>query len=435
MFSWGSNPRWWLLRLFIRHKTASFIIVENVRVGIVLRFAQLLVFTYMSWSVLGNRSYFHNEVPSGGSNMWITGYNPSQGELPAFCDNPELDYIYDESFTFTNNSCREFAYGEILDKLPSGGLFIMTYSQETSRVSTDCDVSFRQCTSKEAKTRNNFVVGVDDIVVSLNHAMATSFRTDHDPALDLIDSDGNILKSFGAGEVVSVSLSEMFQAAAISGLDATNHGASIATSVGTPIYRLTGARIRFRFTYLNEGSWNGKEVRARLRIVVDQTGWGGRGPQFDYTHEMIDAETGLRSFRALDNYAYGIFITAEVVGSIGTPDFVTAVNALVTYSVMFALAGYIADLAAEMTPEVSAVFRQRKRAYLESPQSATRKKLSRVSLGSLTEHLKVAPKPAPLDTASPIISKAEEVVKKDVNMAQQKDDQALDKKGRFCASC
>ncbi|GBG27634.1 P2X receptor E [Hondaea fermentalgiana] len=360
--------------------------------------------------------------------MWITGYNSLQGELPAYCNNPDTDYIYSEDFAYMNNSCREFAYGEVFSKLPSGGLFIMTYSQETSRVSSGCHLSSFQCVSKETTLRNNFVVGIDDIVVSLNHAMATSFRIESDPALDLVDSNGNNLKSFAAGEVVSVSLSEMLHAADIASLDATNYGASISASVGDPSYRLTGIRLTFRFSYLNEGSWNGKEVRTELRIAADGTGWGGRGPQFDFTHEMIDPETGLRSFRALDNYAYGVFVTAEVVGSIGTPDFVTAVNALVTYSVMFALAGYIADLAAEMTPEVSAVFRQRKRAYPESPQSVAHKKLSRVSLGSLTEHVKVAPKPASLDAAPSTTSKVEKEVEQNVNMAQQKDDQAQDRK-------
>ncbi|GBG24104.1 P2X receptor E [Hondaea fermentalgiana] len=360
-----SKSAWWFLRHSIRHKTASFIVVENVKVGIVLRLAQLAVFLYMSWSLLGNKSYFRYEVPYGHANVWMTGFdNPSDG-YPLYCDNDQYDYYYSDDFVYVNNSCREFALGEAMEKLPDGGIFLLTYVQESWLDYKGCDAASQVCESKNTRSANYFVPANDGAVIWFDHVLTTSFLSTKDAALEMLDKDGNSIAEFAAGEPVRLTLVEALQAAGIDGLDTENDQASIEGSRGFAPFRLTGVKLNFHITYHNLHTWSGEEIIGTLEVQLVNTGWGGTGPRIDFVHENFDAETGLRDFQARDRYGYGLFARIDFSGEIGQPDFVTAINAIVTYSVMFALAGLVADFAAEMTPEVAAKFRDRKRAPLD----------------------------------------------------------------------
>lgn len=349
------------LRYFIRHKSASYIVVENVKVGLVLRFTQFAVFLYMSWSLLGLKSYFEFQAADGYANLWLDNFSQTiPTPLPHYCSNESLNFVYNEAWVYQNHSCRPFAFGEVFDKR-SGEFFILTYMQETWKRFSECNETTLQCKVNDiVKVKNSFVPTIDTVEIGFDHVFSTDFRYGKNVATTLVGSNGETIKEFAVGVPGSISLQDILDITGIHSLDGKNDAAYVEGSTGTAIFRMTGFNVNLRLEYQNSDTWSGKVVTAKLHVELVDAGWGTIGPKVDYADLSIN-EDGLTSFYVRDTYSYGIRITIEATGNIGRPDFVTAVNSAVTFSVLFALAGIVADFAAFHTPEISEKFRKKKR--------------------------------------------------------------------------
>mmetsp|Transcript_18956 Transcript_18956/g.30983 ORF Transcript_18956/g.30983 Transcript_18956/m.30983 type:complete len:374 (+) Transcript_18956:22-1143(+) len=364
-------------RALIRHKSVSFITVENARVGIVLRLLQLSIFVLACFQVFHGKQYFQLEKPDGFANSWVEGWAVPT-ESPTYCNNPAFDFEYSSAWVYKNNSCRDFQLGEAWSKLPSGGVYVQTYVQESLVSSSGCDTSGTKCASSNSSSKNVFVPGIENIRFGMDHSMHTSFRTDLDVKTELMSPDKKtVLKTFEAGSPIMVSLVDVMNAAGMGGLDSKNEDAYVSTSSGMAAYRMTGFLLLFEFEYSNVHTMTGEEVIAKLYVRDARVGWAGSGPQADSLEWEEDEEGGTWSTRARDLYSYGIKLQILYSGSVGEPSPSAAINALVTYSVLFAFAGIAADFVAEyFTPEISEVFRGKKREPLSATVTPEPKKAS-----------------------------------------------------------
>jgi len=370
--------------IFIRHKSVSFITVENVRIGLTLRAAQIAIFAYACVSIFDRKQFFYEEAPNGYSNSWMSDFaipdSPS-----SYCSNASFDFVYAEGWEYLNNSCREFLPGEVAQKMPDGGLYMQTYVQERFIEVSGCDFSGLSCAnSSEIGQANVFVPGIEDASIGIDHAYHTSFRSEKDVKLSLLDQGGKTLEVFGAGNSISISVRDALKAAGIEGLDENNPDAYIADSFGNAVFRLSGILLIFDISYGNKHTMTGDEVLGTLKISNSKTGFAGTGAGNDVLHRNADAN-GTFSFVARDYYSYGIKVKILYSGTIGKPSVFAALDSLVTYSVLLAFAGILADFTAEyLTPEVAEVFRAKKREPLSGkPQRGTSE--AKVSVGNLAD--------------------------------------------------
>ncbi len=296
---------WWF-RLFIRHKSVSFITVENIRVGLTLRALQVGVMTYAAFMVFNQKMYMEKVVPTGQSNMWIENYAKPQ-VAPEYCNNSNYDFFYSPEWEYFNNLCKDFMYGEVINKLESGGVYVSTYTQSTVSESSGCDWSGAPCKNSSSVTTNFFTTGVDDIKIAVVASYSSKFKDGKDMETTLKRQDGSSFQVFEPGEPVIVSLKDALDIAGISSLDARNERAYVSTSTGHATYRMTGVLLRFEYSFTNTATMNASHVTASLRIKSGNTGWTGRGSGIDYTSKTFqDKISGEHSYAVYQDYSYGI---------------------------------------------------------------------------------------------------------------------------------
>ena len=108
-------------KLFV-HKSVKFHVVDDPLVVATAAFVKLGVLAYVLWAMFdpAQRQYFAFEVPGGSTAMWEeNGGFPCCGigtEMPAgLCDaDPRYDVMYSPTYTYFDNTCREYNYGRSL---------------------------------------------------------------------------------------------------------------------------------------------------------------------------------------------------------------------------------------------------------------------------------------------------------------------------------
>mmetsp|Transcript_25798 Transcript_25798/g.73070 ORF Transcript_25798/g.73070 Transcript_25798/m.73070 type:complete len:392 (+) Transcript_25798:106-1281(+) len=357
-----------MFRLFIRHKSVSFITVESVRVGLVLRTLQAAILFYAAYQLFVNKRYMDLETPAGFCNTWIEGYGlPADAPAPAFCDNADYDFEWGFGWVYQNNSCRRFELGEVVRKLPNGGITLQSYFQDSVITKTGCEPRAVECDSINKSSANFFVPGVDGVRIGMETSMHTSLRRERNVHTTVVNYAGGTIREFAAGEPIFLTLSEVLSAAGVESLDSINADAYIPESSGRATFRLTGLLLLFELHFTNlQSGFYGEEVSAVLSISNGKVGWVGEGPRTDMVTQT-PRDDGKLDLTLRDFYSYGMKFQVLYTGSIGEASFYAAINSIVTYSVLLTLAGMIADVVAEYFggSATSAAFKARKRLPIE----------------------------------------------------------------------
>ena len=153
------------------HKSVKFQIIDDPRVVVVAWLIKIGVVVYVSWALFFQFKYFKLEVPLGYTNIYATGFSKENAVPAGLCDGlPEYDFVYDELWSYLDNRCRPFTYGEVIRKLEGGGIYIQTYSQNSgfSKYS-DCFDDGVGCRNETRTVGNFFVPHVDAVQLHVEH--------------------------------------------------------------------------------------------------------------------------------------------------------------------------------------------------------------------------------------------------------------------------
>ena len=130
---------------------------------------------YFLINIFGNFGYMKLETPFGSTNMWAGGYDASNDA--GLCSRlADYDFKYSDAWTYYDNKCRQFTYGEVMRKLEDGGFYIQTYVSDTVSTYTDCAEDGAGCRNVSSVSTNYFVPGVENIQVSVEHGFTAVQR-------------------------------------------------------------------------------------------------------------------------------------------------------------------------------------------------------------------------------------------------------------------
>ena len=307
----------------LTHKSLKYQIVDDPYVVTTAWVIKLFVVGYLIYSLFWQFVYFKFEVPFGYTNIYATGYSSSNAVPDGMCDGlPQYDFVYDSTWVYNNNRCREFTYGEVMRKLEDGGFYIQTYTQDTRGIYEDCKDDVLGCRNVTMEYGNFFVPFVDDIVIYVDHGYDAVGRDvqGNNPEGVLQNHKNDKIKDFDEGESLRFTLTELLNAAGIDSLDALNSAGAVAESVGSPTYRMTGLTIELLISYSNKYKNNGKEIKCKASVQKIPLGWSGLGASTDYTNFEPNADKTAYSFRTVEEYSYGVKIQVKAAGEIGSFD-------------------------------------------------------------------------------------------------------------------
>ena len=144
------------LLYYCKHRSIKFVVIDDARVvGVALAAkAAVLVYAFLSLftNVFGHKGYMEVVVPTGAANVWAQGYaSGNRSAMPAdMCDGgAAYDFVYDSSWSYLNNRCRPFAYGEVVRK-KDDGVYIQTYTTDGFVAQAGCSVDAASCTSSSS---------------------------------------------------------------------------------------------------------------------------------------------------------------------------------------------------------------------------------------------------------------------------------------------
>ena len=315
------------------HKSPKLQMIDDPRVVITQYVVSAVVIVYFLFNIFQNFGYWKLETPYGSTNMWAGGYDASNDA--GLCSRlANYDFMYSPTWTYYDNKCRQFTYGEVMRKLEDGGFYIQTYVQDEVSTYTDCGDSATGCQNVSTVKTNYFVPGVDDIEISVEHGFTAVQRgvsklmpktTVWKKSGDWEgkqDDDAEV--SFNEKKPFAMTLKELLKLAGIDSIDAPNHAGAVAGSVGVPKYRMTGMVIELQIDYTNKipGYYEGSEYVARASIAKAPIGWAGLGGATDFTaHATPSAGNADGSFETYESYSYGVKIVVAATGEIGHFDF------------------------------------------------------------------------------------------------------------------
>ena len=84
--------------------------------------------------------------------MWAQGYSGGDASaMPAgMCGGgAAYDFVYDASWSYLDNRCRPFAYGEVVRK-KDDGVYIQTYTTDGFVAQAGCSVDAASCASSSS---------------------------------------------------------------------------------------------------------------------------------------------------------------------------------------------------------------------------------------------------------------------------------------------
>ena len=111
--------------------------IVDAKIALSHKAVMLGVLTYIVVNLIVSHGYMKQEAPSAVVNAYVdeADYYAHAATLaadpPAYCDNPDTDYTYSDSWTYEDNTCDfSLRLGDVLAKTESA-VFITTYFQDT----------------------------------------------------------------------------------------------------------------------------------------------------------------------------------------------------------------------------------------------------------------------------------------------------------------
>ena len=340
------------------HKSPKLQMIDDPRVVITQYVVSAVVIIYFLFNIFQNFGYWKLETPYGSTNMWAEGYDSSNDA--GLCSRlADYDFMYSPTWTYYDNKCRQFTYGEVMRKLEDGGFYIQTYVSDTVSTYTDCAEDGAGCRNVSSVSTNYFVPGVDDIEIFVEHGFTAVQRgvsklmpktTVWKKSGDWKDDKNKEEESFNERKPFKMKLKDLLKLAGIDSIDAPNHAGAVADSVGTPKYRMTGMVIELQIDYTNKipGYYEGSEYVARASIAKAPIGWAGLGGATDFTSSTRSSAANATdgSFETYESYSYGVKIVVKATGEIGHFDFFFLMAVIVQLVVYWGLGVVAAEFVA-----------------------------------------------------------------------------------------
>ena len=339
------------------HKSPKLQMIDDPKVVITQYVVSAAVIVYFLFNIFQNFGYWKLETPYGSTNMWAEGYDASNDA--GLCSRlADYDFVYSPTWTYENNKCRQFTYGEVMRKLEDGGFYIQTYVSDTVSTYEDCAEDGTGCQNVSSVSTNYFVPGVDDIEIFVEHGFTAVQRgvsklmpktTVWKKSGDWNDPKNKEEESFSEKKPFKMKLKDLLPLAGIDSLDADNYAGAVAESVGTPAFRMTGMVIELQIDYTNKipGYYEGSEYVARASIAKAPIGWAGLGAATDFTaHATPSAGNADGSFETYESYSYGVKIVVKATGEIGHFNFFFLMAVIVQLLVYWGLGVVAAEFVA-----------------------------------------------------------------------------------------
>ena len=346
---------------FLVHKSVKFHVVDDPLVVATAAFVKLGVLAYVLWAMFdpAQRQYFAFEVPGGSTAMWKEngGFPGAPGigtEMPAgLCDaDPRYDVIYSANWVYSDNTCREYNYGDVIRKMDEArAIQLTTYIQETERSWSDCldDVGAPRpegCLNQTSTSANYFVPHIDQTEITINHGYDAPLRGVFGtaPKTKLIDHKGNQVRTFKKNGYIQLSLKDLVTFSGLGDLDRANKEAKYCIEMANcaseaPTYRMTGVVIEIQIDYDNRRRLDGSKVLAEATVKYHDRGWSSFGPQIHH-HERGD------DMKNTEYYHYGIRVIVTPGGTIGRWDTYLFMGVIAQFLVYLAVASLAADFVA-----------------------------------------------------------------------------------------
>jgi len=343
-------------KLFI-HKSVKFHVVDDPLVVATALVVRLGVLAYILWAIFADKAYLSLHEPTGTTVMWASPpefpQNLTQGASAmgaGLCDGiGKYDVHYGGSWTYFNNTCREFAYGDVVQKMDQAqSIRIVTYSQQTDHRWGDCleaDGSVRPkgCKNHTSTKRNYWVPHTNVLSINIEHTYSASFSSGKtisgdNPLTFLYDNKGKRVGKFRKKERMTFSLDELLKLAGIDSLDSVNAKAVKSVVWGNPTYRMTGVVLQLDVNYDNRIRMGGSKVIAKVKVQAKsaKSGWASFGPHMHYFERDGDV-------RGVEFYNYGVRVVVKPTGTIGHFDFYLFLGVIAQFLVYLAVASIAAD--------------------------------------------------------------------------------------------
>ena len=114
--------------------------------------------------ILGLKGWADFAPVIAGANMWMdpTYEQQNLNDTPVYCNNPDFDYVYSDSWNYENNRCVEMSVNEIFRKGGGhpGAFWTTTYITMATLQHNKCNFTTQECTGQSriiGKNQNFFV--------------------------------------------------------------------------------------------------------------------------------------------------------------------------------------------------------------------------------------------------------------------------------------
>ena len=265
----ATNPLWrmviWPRYVSIPLKThisdPNVVLFNNVARLSVFFIAALMILSIIDWS----EKLTSSDVKIS-YNAWMDlSATPTGGTKPAFCDNSEYDYVYDDAWKYENIGCRNYGTDSFV-KGPTGDKFKIN-TMYKNVVYEICDpatnvnsqgVSCGDTQLFQTGTSDYYNTRVEDGLITLQMFTKCN-RTNFDSEAPenkfmpyiIHRPDGSVVEPTSAQRVsgmgIKLSVSELMELFQVpGGLGGSSDDVSLPTSTGKPTHRIVGIRLTIK---------------------------------------------------------------------------------------------------------------------------------------------------------------------------------------------
>eukprot|EP00928_Gymnodinium_smaydae_P018450 TRINITY_DN1701_c0_g3_i1.p1 TRINITY_DN1701_c0_g3~~TRINITY_DN1701_c0_g3_i1.p1 ORF type:complete len:774 (-),score=160.13 TRINITY_DN1701_c0_g3_i1:86-2407(-) len=352
----------------------KYILVQNWKLGTLLRFLQVCVVSVLVWTFVYSRPWYYRSPAKGSVIFWSEQKFVENAEDPAdlHCRTPEAyEYHWSETWRFRPRGCVQLSNYERAQKLPAF-LFFPTYfdeeTLETRAGNASCAALEERCAARG--TDASFTDGKDELAPrNVQNEPVCSCRVGpvgyfaqrpkgervgfgFKMAVSVWDPWGRQTLNFSSGskdprtkvvvllnrsngyevmkEDTHISIEETFRSLGLSIDDNnTNVQADVRDNSSFPILRMTGLYLTMELTCQNWAAWNEKgstlnmdELADDIRETLEEAGaicvgkskvlidWSSL-PQVTH-HSFDDASSGEGRLRS--RYTYGLRVNFDIEG-------------------------------------------------------------------------------------------------------------------------
>jgi hypothetical protein len=341
------------------------LVIRDIRLGIINRLFQLGVLFFMIYNLSYNQTFYKTEVPKGYiTSMWSESNdlyriqreykNDSSVTKFNYCSNKDHDYIFSLPYwDYRNVSCKNLPYSFLYEK-GENEFFFMTMFTENKISLVDCDNNVTRCMINDRLDgncicqdyKNYYTVGIEGMKFVLDYKYMTSFESGSNfknrksnSVKTIVVSKNNKETTFQKNQNIIFSLKEWLELVDVN-LDDFNVATKISepsntTTEAHPRYRITGLQIVINIECTNlisqtKASYG--ETICYLKPYINE-GWASKGSSISYiTYPNLN--NSIVESKYYDRYRYGVKFYFYFSGEIGTFDYNSLVNTVISSIVL-----------------------------------------------------------------------------------------------------